>query len=84
VLRDSGGKTVTVTTGPAEEPRDPGAVMTVDQVPGPPALGTVTVSTIVAVLLGPSGTVTVMTEPGVLPGAAGTVTVTPEVGAPGI
>lgn len=81
---DSDEKKVTVTTGPWERPEPPGAVITVDQVPGIPESGTVTVRTSVAVLLGPSGMVTVSTEPADVPWAAGTVTVTPEVGAAGM
>jgi hypothetical protein len=75
---------VTVTTGPTVAVGLPGAVMTVDQDPGLPELGTVTVRTTVAVLSGPSGMVTVNTEPGKFAGWAGTVTVTPDVGTPGM
>ena len=74
---------VTVTTGPAVAPGFPGAVITVDQAPGLPEAGTVTVSTTVAVLPGPSGIVTVRTELAEFTGGAGTVTVTPDVGTSG-
>jgi hypothetical protein len=80
---DSDEKKLTVTTGPGKGPELPGAVITVDQIPGLTEAGTVTVSTSVAVLLGPSGTVTVSTEPAEVPSGAGTVTVTPDVGAAG-
>jgi hypothetical protein len=52
--------------------------MIVDQEPGLPESGTVTVRTMVPVLPCPSGIMTVTTEPAEFAGGAGTVRVTPE------
>lgn len=68
---------VTVRMGPAVATVPTGAVTTVDQTPGLPESGTVTVRIKVAVLLGPSAMVRVSTEPAVLSGPGVTVTVIP-------